>query len=1200
MAVPGSDSDTGIAIIGMACRLPGGADRPERLWQLLDGGRSAIVPVPPGRWPRIAWNDVADAAAAIGPDTFRGGFLADLEDWDAGFFGVSPAEARRMDPQHRLIMEVTWRALEDAGVGLNGLGAVSAGLFIGLSDSQEFSRLQHQCDPACVDDPYMAPGASTSVVAGRLAGFLDARGPALAVDTACSTSLVALHLAIQSLQRGECEMAIVPAVGAVVHPESLVSAYQIGMLARDGCCKAFDRRADGFVIGEGAGAVVLERAADAVATGHLIRAIVRGAAVNQNGGRSALAAPSTAAQADVIRQALRRGQVAPDEVSYIEAHGAGTALGDAIELEALGQVFGPRAGELPLHVGTVKPNLGHLLTGAGMAGLIKTVLILEHRRIPPSINLSDANPILRRTPWIQPSVRGIALDPDSRPVAGVSSFGWSGTNAHVVLQAAPPAPEPRARSGPHVLALSATSDRALAVLAGELADHLENAAPDIADVAHTLQVARSGHRARKALVCETIADAVSACRALARSAPHAAGGPDLTVAQRDAIQRWEEGGDAAWPDTGPGDGPGGSPGGGPGGGRIISLPPHPFERVRLWPVSADACGASLHCYTPNWRQTVTPASQSPASQSPASLTGTVVLHAEDGHGETVSQDTLARLGLPVVLARPGVSLASDTNGVSGPLVHVVDCTQAGTEDVAAAARDAFAQVMRAYQVISRHHRSREAALLVVVSGTADVIGQDAVHVGQAAAVGAARALTTESPELRCRVVDVDPAARAGSRAQQVATEIRALCVADTSRSLRDWPEDGSLVAWRNGRRRVREWTLADFTSAGSAWKADGVYVITGGTRGLGLALALRLARAGVRGLVLVGRSPASVASLSEISRHGADALSITADLSDPAEMRRVLRVATARFGVVHGVMHCAGVPGGGLLDRKTPAEAAAVIDTKTGTLAALAEAISDRSLELVLLYSSAVTVFGGLGETDYAAANACLGAFADAHSGHGARVLAVSWGPWQHDAWQAAALAHAPEFAERASRYRAEFGITDQAGTALLDRLLTAMPANVLVLTEPVEAMRARWADLRDIEMVAPVARDDAQPRPALLFPYLPPETPMETRIAGIWQQYLGLVQVGIDDLFFELGGNSLVGVSIARRLERDLGMQMPASILFEYPTVRQLAAALTDGVPAAERAQVPGSAGRRRRLRSDAALAARQRQSETPEEAKT
>lgn len=429
------DADAGVAVIGMGCRLPGGADGPERYWDLLIAGGDAITAVPGDRWaPGLQYYDGTSLVPGK-TRAMRGGFLDDIAGWDAEFFGVPAQEARRIDPQHRLVMEVAWRCLEDAGIGRAEISSARVGVFAGVTDPQQFTRLEHQYDPPCVDDPYMALGSSASMAAGRLAFFLDASGPAMTIDTACSTSLVAFHLARQSLLRQECDLAVVAAASAVIHPESFVAAYQIGMLARDGHCKAFDRRADGFTIGEGAGAVLLERTQDAIDNRRRIRAIAKGSAVNQNGRNDGITAPRRQAQADVIRQALAEGGVAAEEVCFVEAHGAGTALGDAIELEALAEVFGPRGQERPLHVGTVKTNIGHLYVAAGMAGLIKTVLALEHRRIPPNINFETPNPILRRTPWLRPCADIVDLDQAELPLAGVSSFGWSGTNAHVVLAA---------------------------------------------------------------------------------------------------------------------------------------------------------------------------------------------------------------------------------------------------------------------------------------------------------------------------------------------------------------------------------------------------------------------------------------------------------------------------------------------------------------------------------------------------------------------------------------------------------------------------------------------------------------------------------------------------------------------------------------------------------------------------------------------
>jgi acyl transferase domain-containing protein/acyl carrier protein len=1108
-----------IAVIGMGCRFPGGAEGLDRYWDLLDGGVDAIVGVPEDRW--AAGLRYYDGSSLVPGKTkaMSGGFLDDIAGWDAEHFGVPPQEARRIDPQQRLVMEVAWRAIEDAGIGLAEFRAARAGIFAGVTDSQQFTRLEHQYDPPCVDDPYMAVGSSVAMAAGRLAFFLDARGPALSVDTACSTSLVAMHLAMESLLRGECDLAIVAAASAVIHPESFVAAYQIGMLARDGHCRAFDRHADGFSIGEGAGAVLLERAGDATRNRRRIRAVARGSAVNQNGRNDGITAPQRKAQADVIRQALARGAVGAAEVVFVEAHGAGTVLGDAIELEALAEVFGPRDQDRVLHIGAVKTNMGHLLVAAGMAGLIKTVLALERRKIPSNINFQVPNPILRRTPWLQPVTRAVELDPGQRPIVGVSSFGWSGTNAHVVLQAAP--------------------------------------------------------------------------------AP--AGSVD----------------------------------------QIVSLPAHPFERRKFWPsapvragatadgfaASADAGadGLTLHCYTRVWRQPVTPARGSGHS-------GTAVLFPSAAGLEDALAERLRAAGWQVHLAPAGLpardraalleraAAASDAAGV-----QVVDFSGLGAAGAPGAGDPvtAFCGLMLTCQAISRSLAGRGVTLVAAVSGTVEVVGGDAGSVAGGACAGLMSALSAEYPWLRWRVVDLDPAAvaagaaAADSLAGQVLAEIGSIAADEAGKApgqglVSAAPSEGSLIAWRNARRWEAQWAPVEIPATPSPWRADGVYVITGGTRGLGMALAKHIARAGRPKLVLVGRTelpprsrwdavldgtaPATdrvrgtIADVMEIHRGGAQTLLLTADARDQAQMRSVLRAAQDRYGAVHGIAHCAGVPGGGLLDRKTAADAAAVISAKTGVLAPVTELMHAGQLDFVVLYSSAVTALGGLGETDYAAANACLETFASANSASGTRVLAVSWGPWQHDDWQPDALAGAPALALATRRYRSEFGITADSGTALLDRLIGVTLANVLVLTESLASARQRWAGLRDVDVMAPAsAADVRQPRPDLLAPYVPPGTPLQNSIAEIWRQYLGLEQVGIDDPFFDLGGNSLMAVSMVRRLERDLELALPPSLLFERPTVRELAAALGNEQRAGQGQRArQDDGGLRRRLRTEAVQARR------------
>ncbi|MBB6171866.1 acyl transferase domain-containing protein/acyl carrier protein [Nocardiopsis mwathae] len=521
-----------VCVVGLGCRFPGGAHGPDRYWDLLRGGGHAAVEVPRDRWDADAYFDPdPDRPGAV--YTRHGGFLDDIAGFDAGLFGISPGEALRMDPQQRLVLEVAWEALEHAGIAVDGLRGSRTGMFLGMMDTGQYSQLQLDQDGrACLDDPNFGIGAAPSVAAGRLSYLLDLRGPALSVDTACSSSLVGVHLAAQALRRGECDLALAAGVSALAHPDGMVQAYRMRMLAADGRCKTFDESADGFLMGEGCGAVVLERLSSARANGHRVLAVLRGSAVNQDGRSNGLTAPNKQAQTAVVRAALAAAGTAPDDVDYVEAHGSGTRLGDSLEIEGLAEAFGPRpADRHPLVVGAVKTNLGHLLGAAGMAGLIKAVLVLRHGEVPRNLHLdrpiaavkdAAATLVLPEDP--------VPLPGDGRPrVAGVSSFGWSGTNAHAVLEQAPP--EDRGsgagEQGPHLLTLSAASEPALAAAAGRLADHLggrtDCGAPALGDVAHTLRTGRSALDHRRSLVVRDTDDARGALADLAGQAEHGVG-----------------------------------------------------------------------------------------------------------------------------------------------------------------------------------------------------------------------------------------------------------------------------------------------------------------------------------------------------------------------------------------------------------------------------------------------------------------------------------------------------------------------------------------------------------------------------------------------------------------------------------------------------------------------------------------------------
>lgn len=505
-----------IAIVGIGCRFPGGVHDPAALWTLLMSGVDAITEVPADRWDAGDLYD-PDPLAAGKASSRWGGFLDDVDGFDAAFFGISPREAARMDPQQRLLLEVAWDALEDAGLSTAALAGRAAGVFVGVhSHSSDYWNLQAR-DRAGLD-AYAGTGTSHSVLAGRLSYLLDLRGPSMAIDTACSSSLVAVHLACQALRAGECGVAFAAGVNVILSPEFTLAASRMQMLAADGRCKAFDARADGFVRGEGCGVVVLKRLADALAAGDPVRAVIRGSGVNQDGRTNGLTAPNGHAQATLIRGVLAGAGVAGAEIGYVEAHGTGTPLGDPIEIEALAAALGPRAAGSPCHVGSVKANVGHLEGAAGIAGLIKATLVVQHGAIPPQVHFERLNPHIS----LEGTPLAIAREGGAWPAgagprrAGVSSFGWSGTNAHVVLEEAPsrPAAAPADESAPGLLAISARSTAALdAALRGYRA-FIPAASASLGDIAYTAAVRRTHHAHRAAVVAGSKAEAAERVQAL--------------------------------------------------------------------------------------------------------------------------------------------------------------------------------------------------------------------------------------------------------------------------------------------------------------------------------------------------------------------------------------------------------------------------------------------------------------------------------------------------------------------------------------------------------------------------------------------------------------------------------------------------------------------------------------------------------------
>ena len=439
-----------IAIVGLSTRLPGDMNTPDETWQALLEGRDAITDLPEGRWSEFL--EEPRLAERIAKARTRGGYLKDIKGFDSEFFAVAKTEADNIDPQQRMALELTWEALEHARIPASSLRGRSVGVYVGVSNNDY--AMMAVSDPTAAH-PYAITGTATSIIANRVSYFYDFRGPSIAVDTACSSSLVAIHQAVQALRNGECDAAVAGGVNALITPAVTLGFDEIGaVLAPDGRIKSFSSDADGYTRSEGAGMVVLKRVDDARRDGDQILAVIAGTAVNHDGRSNGLIAPNQDAQADVLRRAYKDAGIDPRTVDYIEAHGTGTVLGDPIEAEALGRIVGRgRPADRPALLGAVKTNIGHLESAAGVASMAKVVLALQHDKLPPSINFAGPSPYIdwdavhlkvvdKATDW--PRYGGYAL-------AGVSSFGFGGANAHVVVREVLPRdvierePEPEAQ-----------------------------------------------------------------------------------------------------------------------------------------------------------------------------------------------------------------------------------------------------------------------------------------------------------------------------------------------------------------------------------------------------------------------------------------------------------------------------------------------------------------------------------------------------------------------------------------------------------------------------------------------------------------------------------------------------------------------------------------------------------------------------------
>lgn len=527
----------GIAIIGIGCRFPGGVNDAESFWKLLEEGREAVGDVPADRWNVERFYD-AEPGLVGKTVAKRGGFIDGIDQFDPQFFGISPREAPYIDPQQRLLLETAYEAIEDAGLVLDLEKGTDIGVFVGISHN-DYQGLQHTSTDRAGISAHTPTGSAHSIAANRISYCLNLTGPSIAMDTACSSALTAVHVACEHIMAGRCKTAMAGGVTVMITPDGFIGFSQAGMLSPEGKCKAFDASANGFVRGEGAGMVLMKKLSDAIADGDPIHAVIMGSAVNSDGHTNGISLPSPEAQARLVSEACVLAGIAPSQIGYVEAHGTGTAVGDPIEAHALAEALcADRRVDAPLVIGSVKTNLGHLETASGVAGLVKAALVLKHGRIPASLHFETPNPhidftaLKLRVPMANeafPQTNGMRL-------AGINSFGFGGSNAHVILSEAP-RQAPRTHVTPDTnrawpLTLSARSEKALQSAAWELSvwldDHskMNGSSPLLPDLTYMLGARRNHHSHRLALTARSIGEMVQELSAFSTGQP----GPRLRTA----------------------------------------------------------------------------------------------------------------------------------------------------------------------------------------------------------------------------------------------------------------------------------------------------------------------------------------------------------------------------------------------------------------------------------------------------------------------------------------------------------------------------------------------------------------------------------------------------------------------------------------------------------------------------------------------
>ncbi len=1170
-----------IAIIGVACKLPGGIESLDQLWNVLSREECVV-----GRFPRArgSWPSGAEK-----PGIDMGGFMSDADAFDGTFFRMSPAECQRTDPQQRILLQLAWSCLEDAAIRPETLKGSNTGVFLGASNC-DYGRLIQQSGAKV--RAHHGVGNSLALLANRISYFFDLCGPSMAIDAACASSLVALHSAMQSLRSGECSLALSGGVHLICHPDLSLAYHEAGMLAADGRCKVFAETADGYVRSEGAALLLLKPYEKALTEGDQIYAVLKGSAVNHGGLAGGLTVPNPQKQADLLLSAWQDAKISPRNVSYLEAHGTGTPLGDPIELEGMRKAFS-QCDDLEIGaacaIGSVKSNLGHLEPAAGIAGLLKVVAAMRHGRLPATLHVNKLNSrISAEDSHLRILTQGMEWGGERPYIAGVSSFGSGGSNAHVVVQEHAPA----GAMAPNRFAVGVKPDTFLFVLSAadreRLSEYVQrvidwlNGSPEaipLHDAVYSWQVGRTAMSHRLAMIFRDAGDLRSRLAEWLNSQQNAAdvwsGKVDANTALSDQLWRseagrqlidralsernlaqlgilWTSGADVEWhrlyqqahiPRP-----------------RRISVPTYPFARQRYWIQQAPEAAVLQSEQATVARMVAAP------KWEDKSLSAHPVISVGTSRSEYAQHH--------VVLCDLGSSYLPELQqAFADAHCFVLNTAPAATiaDRYTSHALACFARIQEIFA-----EKSRGRILMQVV---APASGQQALFAGLSALLKSAE---QENPQFFGQVILVPP-------------DVGAENLLSLLKQEKVYGAD-SRVSYDEAVRRVHAWheIPAQLPTSSRPLRSDGVYLITGGTGGLGHVFAEEiLSHSGQTRVILTGRSPITpkIQRQLDMLPGAADRLSYRQlDLCDEGEVQRLLESLLQQYTRLNGILHCAGMMAENLIPCKSSAQFSEVLAPKVKGTINLDQASQNIELDFFVLFASVAGVVGNQGAADYASANSFMDHFADYRDRevrlgkkHGL-TRSIDW-PW----WQSGGMVLDPSKRERLRQSTGMLPMQTATGIDAFYLSLSA-PHSQIMVVEGLEPQITNYYLQRPSKIPAAPA---AQPAPARETTHHSVEAQiskveLERQIKVILAEVLLIDASAVDEsqAFSEYGLDSFLGAEFISRVNLHFASALSQTELFDYPTVKELATLLGKGsrdhdtaAVAAAEPQLPNSPGEDRRI---------------------